>query len=91
MTGGHHDRTENKFLIPRRAIRRGKASPFSGFKLGERASPSPNLATDPARHLISIFKIAAKKHAPLGSDLIYPRRVIITGPVEVDDVARQRI
>ena len=68
-----------------------RQGPSSGFKLGERANPSPNLATDSAGHLISIFKIAAKEHAPLGSDLIGSCRVVITGPVEIDDIARVRI
>ncbi len=34
--------------------------------------PPLTLATGPARHLISIFEIAVKDHAPLGSDLISP-------------------
>ena len=91
MTGGHHDQMEK---IPRSSlgdIVELRQGPFSGFKLGEKADLSPNLATDHARHLISIFKIAAKEHAPLGSDLIGSCRVVITGPVEIDDIARQRI
>ena len=50
--------------------RRSKAGPSSSFKLGERTHPSPNLATGPARHLVSIFKVSAKNHAPLDADLI---------------------
>jgi len=41
--------------------------------------------------LISIFKVAAKEHAPLDSDLIEPDRVVITGAVEIDHTSTSRV
>jgi hypothetical protein len=69
MASGHHDRTKKNSSFPLGDIIE-VSQVFSSIKLGEGLVLSPNLATSPARHLVSIFKVAAKNHAPLDADLI---------------------
>src|SRR5262245_26108697 len=52
--------------------------------------PSPTHSYGRDCHLISIFKVATKEHAPLDSDLIEPYPIVITGPVEIDDTISSR-
>jgi hypothetical protein len=42
----------------------------------------------PACHSVAVARVSPQKHASLGSDLIYPQGVMITWPVEIDDIAR---
>jgi hypothetical protein len=60
------------------------------FRGGGKPSPL-NQPAGPAHCLFPIIKVAAQEHAPLRFDLIQSRRVMITGPVKINDIARHRI